>query len=190
MLKKPLFPAAPLAMIVMLLTLVGCGGPTAQAPAQITPQSTAQSPAFVEIDACTLLTKADATQIMGNPVNEPTHPVQGTQTFYVDSCEYNLTGGTPVDDVTLTLEIPVNGDLATAQQVFNAGKQQAQAAYSGAPLDVTGVGDAAYWVSGEGNTLMVMKGMFTFSLSASTHKGDAPSQAMLDLAKTVAGRLP
>jgi hypothetical protein len=181
MLKKLLFPAAPLAMIIMLLTLVSCSGPAA---------ATAQAPALVKIDACTLLTKADATQIMGNPVNEPTHPVQGTQAFYVDSCEYKLTGGTPLDDVTLTVEIPVNGDLATAKSVFNAGKQQAQATYNAAPLDVPGVGDAAYWVSGAGNTLMVMKGMVTFTLSASTQKGDAPSQAMLDLAKTVVGRLP
>jgi hypothetical protein len=95
-----------------------------------------------------------------------------------------------LDNVTLTVEIPTTGDLATAQTAFTTGKQQAQAAYNAAPLDVPGVGDTAYWVSGPGNTLLVMKGIYTFSLSASTQKGDMPSQAMLDLAKAVLGRLP
>ena len=198
MLKKESFSTIPLAMIVMLLILAGCGSPTAastqppaQAPVQPTSQQpAAQSPASAKIDACTLLTKADATQIMGNPVDDPTHPVQGSEAFYVDSCEYKLTGGTTLDNITLTVEIPTTGDLATAQAAFNTGKQQAQAAYNAAPLDVPGVGDTAYWVSGAGNTLAVMKGIVTFTLSASTQKGDTPSQAVLDLAKAVLGRLP
>ncbi len=36
----------------------------------------------------------------------------------------------------------------------------------------------------------IMKGNVNVTLSASTQKGDAPSQALLDLAKTVLGRLP
>lgn len=101
-----------------------------------------------------------------------------------------MTGGTAMDNTTLTVEIPANGDLASAQTAFATGKQQAQAAYNSPPLDVSGLGDTAYWVSGAGNTLLVMKGIVTFTLSASTQKGDAPSQALLDLAKTVLGRLP
>ena len=55
---------------------------------------------------------------------------------------------------------------------------------------VAGVGDAAYWVGGAGNNLSVMKGDINVTLSASTQKGDAPTQAILDLAKVVLGRLP
>jgi hypothetical protein len=184
--KKTLFRTTSLVMIILLLALSGCGSPTAAA----TQPPGAQSQGIAKIDACTLLTKADAVKIMGNPVDDPTHPVQGTQTFYVDSCKYKLTGGKTLDNVTLTLEIPANGDLATAQTTFSDSKQMAQATYNIAPLDISGLGDTAYWVGGEGNTLMIMKGMITFTLSASTQKGTSPSQAILDLAKVVLGRLP
>jgi hypothetical protein len=184
--KKPLFSITFPGTIILLLVLSSCGSPTAVA----TQPPKAQSPAFEKINACNLLTKADAAQIMGSPVDDPTHPVQGSETFYVDSCKYKKTGGTALDGVTLTVEIPVNGDLATAQTAFTSGKQQAQAAYNSAPQDVTGVGDAAYWVGGAGNTLLVMKGIYTFTLSASTQRGSSPSQAMLDLARVVLGRLP
>ncbi len=198
MLKKQSFLTISLAMIIMLLILVGCGSPTAastQPSAQVPVQSTsqqpaAQSPASVKIDACTLLTKADAVQILGNPVDDPTHPVQANETFNVDSCEYQVMGGTALDNATLIVTVPSNGDLATAQTAFVTGKQQAQAAYNAAPVDVPGLGDSAYWVGGAGNNLSILKGNVNVTLSASTQKGDAPSQAVLDLAKAALGRLP
>ena len=170
---------------VLLLTLAACGSSS-----PIAAQPAVKSPAGVKIDACKLLTKADAEKLLGKAADAPTHPVQGTETYYVDSCEYRLTGGSAMDNATLTVEVPTNGDLASAQAAFNTGKQQAQAAYNTAPVDVPGFGDAAYWVAGGGNTLLVMKGSITFTLSASTQKGIAPSLALLDVAKTVLRRLP
>ena len=191
--KKLFFHAIPFVLVVLLLALAGCGSskPAASQPAAQAPsQPPAQSLVSTKIDACTLLTKADAEQILGKPVDDPTHPVQGNETFSVDSCEYKVTGGTALDNATLIVTVPSNGDLATAQTAFDTGKQQAQAAYNAAPVDVPGVGDTAYWVGGAGNNLSILKGNVNVTLSASTQKGDAPSQAILDLAKVVLGRLP
>ena len=189
-------------LLVLLLVLSACGNP--QASTQPAGQPTAVQasvqpaiqPATVQpvgsstIDACSLLTKADAAQILGKPVEAPTQPVQGSETFNVSSCEYKLQGGTPMDNVTIIVAVPDNGDQAIALTAFDAGRRQAQAAYNATPVMVAGVGDAAYWVGGAGNNLSVMKGDINVTLSASTQKGDAPTQAILDLAKVVLGRLP
>jgi hypothetical protein len=175
MVKKTLTVLLPIAFL-MLLT--ACGG----APAA--PSGTAS------IDACALLSQADAEQILGGSVEAPTQPMQGAATFLVTSCEYSLQGGTPLDNASVIVTVPSDGDLATAQAAFDTGKQQAQANYNAAPVDVSGVGDAAYWVGGAGNNLSIMIGAVNITLSAFTQKGNTPPQAILDLAKVVIGRLP
>jgi hypothetical protein len=194
--KKLFVYAMPFTLVAMMLVLVGCGGanPTALPLADATAKPTGTPaptlpPASVAIDACSLLTKADAELILGSPVDNPTQPVQGSETFNVYSCEYYVTGGTPLDNATLIVTVPSNGDLGTALAAFTAGKDQAQTMYNAAPLDVPGLGDAAYWVAGAGNNLTILKGDVYINLSASTQKGDAPSQALLDLAKVVIGRM-
>jgi hypothetical protein len=200
MLKRSFIPVI---CFILLLALAGCAGskPAAQPPitqppaatqpaAQPTAQPATSAPAGVAIDACTLLTKTDAEQILGNPVDAPSRPVTGNETFVVDSCKYGLTGGTPLDNATLIVTVPSANDLQTAQIAFNTGKQEAQANYGAAPVDVPGLGDSAYWVGGAGNNLSILKGDVNITISASTQKGDAASQAILDLAKVVLGRLP
>jgi hypothetical protein len=192
--KKVLSHSIPLLVAALLLGLAGCAdlGPRTPFPEEetTTPQSSAQAPAASKFDACKLLTKADAEQILGKPVDSPTNPLQGDATYSVDSCEYKVTGGTALDNATMIVTVPANGDPARAQAVFNSGKQQAQALYNAAPLDVPGLGDAAYWVGGAGNNLSILKGNIFVTLSASTQKGDSASPALLDLAKVVLGRLP
>jgi hypothetical protein len=198
--KKVLLHSIALLTAALMAGLAGCRAvesrdtlpvPATQPPQAPAPQSSAQAPAAAsKFDACKLLTKADAEQILGKPVDSPTNPLQGDETYSVDSCEYKVTGGTPLDNVTLIVTVPANGDPARAQAVFNSGKQQAQALYNAAPLDVPGLGDAAYWVGGAGNNLSILKGNIFVSLSASTQKGDSASPALLDLAKVVLGRLP
>lgn len=185
MLKKALISALSFSFFLLLLALAGCGK---QAPAATQPPASQASLAST-IDACTLLTKADAEQVLGSKVDEAIRPVQSTEPNIVDSCEYRIIGATVKDHAVLTVVIPVSGDLESAKKIFAAGRQGAQATYGSALPDVPGLGDSAYWVGGEGNTLMMMKGSMTVSLSVSTQKGDSPSQAMLDLGKLVLGRL-
>ena len=193
--KKIFLDSVPFFLAVLTVFLAGCQPIHNQAPLldeedTPTPKASAQAPAASKFDACSILTKADAEQILGEPVDSPTSPQMGSETFSVDSCAYQVTGGTALDRATLILTVPANGDLARAQAVFNTGKQQAQSLYNSAPVDVSGLGDAAYWVGGAGNNLSILKGDIYISLSASTQKGDSPSQALLGLAKVVLGRLP
>jgi len=178
--RKLFIHALILVLGILLLSLTACGSSTPATP---------QPSAGLNVDACMLLTKIDAEQILAKPVDAPTHPVQGTTTYYVDSCEYRVTGGTPRDKATLTLIVAADGDPSTAQKSFNLSKQMAQATYDLAPLDVPGLGDTAFWIGGSGRTLSVMKGVATFTLSASTQQGDAPGRDLIDLAKAVLGRL-
>jgi hypothetical protein len=62
--------------------------------------------------------------------------------------------------------------------------------YGAAPVDVPELGDSAYWVGGSGNNLSIMKGNVNMTLMAVNQKGDAPSEALIDLAKVVLSRLP
>ncbi len=162
--KKVFLHAIALLAAALAVCLAGCRAVTSsdalpdlatQLP-QASAQASAQAPAAAsKFDACKLLTKADAEQILGEPVDSPTNPMQGDATYSVDSCEYKVTGGTALDNATLVVTVPASGDPARAQAVFNSGKQQAQAMYNAAPVDVPGLGDAAYWVGGAGNNLSI-----------------------------------
>ena len=179
--KKVILIANPLVLIILLLSLAGCGSstpavqPFGQTSVQPSMLALVLAPAGVKIDACTLLTKADAEQIPGKAVDDPTHSVTGSKTFSVDSCEYKVTVGTALDTASLIVTVPSNGDLARAQAVFTSGKQQVQTAYNAVPVDVVGLGDAAYWVTETGNNLSILKGIVNVTLIASTQKGEAPS---------------
>jgi hypothetical protein len=164
------------AILAALLGLVACGG---------------SKPASNKaIDACALLTKADAEKILGQPVKDAEHPIEGSETFLVTSCSYHVQGGTAMDRAVLIATIPQTPDATTAQTAFDTGKKGAQANYNAAPVDVPGLGDAAYWVGGAGNNLFILQGEANLTLSASSQQGDAPSPAIVELGKVVLGRLP
>ena len=127
--------ALPFTLAILLLALAGRGSPTAAA----TQSSSGQSPAVARIDACTLLRKAEAEKVLGKPVDEPTHPIQSTQTYVVDSCEYRITGATAKDHAILTIMVPADGDLKTALTMFATDKQGAQATYNSALPDISGL---------------------------------------------------
>ncbi len=183
MLNKTFLSAILLAMAVLLLA--GCGSPTPAASG--TPAG--QSASLAGIDACTLFTKADAEKILGKPVDEATHPTHSTDPVIVDSCDYRITGGTAKDHAILIIMQPANGDLKSAQVIFTSSKQGAQGSY-GSILEVRGLGDSAFWVGGEGNTLTIIKGSAMISISVSTQKGSSLSQAMFNLGGLVLSRLP
>jgi hypothetical protein len=98
-------------LIASMLILAGCGG--------------GSSSVVSSIDACALLTKADVEQILGQPVNDPTHPVGGSETFNVTSCEYQVQGGSPLDNASIIVTVPADGDQSIAQNAYDIGKQQA-----------------------------------------------------------------
>jgi hypothetical protein len=166
-------------VILISLLLAGCSGSS----------SPSASSANSKVDPCALLTKADAEKIEAKPVKDATHPITASQTFDVSSCAYQIDGGSALDKASLIVTVPVPPDVKTAKTSYDTGKNTAQSNWNASPLDVPGVGDAAYWVGGSGNNITVIKGSYVFTLTASTQKGDAPTATIIDLAKTVVSRL-
>jgi hypothetical protein len=143
------------------------------------------------LNACTLLTKADAEAILGQPVKEPEFPIQGSETFIVDSCKYRVVDEASFDHTSLIVTVPASGDVQSAQIAFDTDKSTAEANFGAAPVDVPGLGDTAYWVGGTyGNQLGILKGNVHLILTADTQKGDTPPQPLIDLAQTILSRLP
>ena len=141
------------------------------------------------IDACAALLKSDAETILGGPVGEAEHPLEGAETFIVTSCAYRLQSDS-MQKVSLIITVPANGDLQSAQSAFDMDKSQAQTMLNATPVDVPGVGDSAYWAGGLANQLGILKGAAHLILTVSTQKGDTPPQPVIDLGQTLLGRLP
>jgi hypothetical protein len=166
--------------------------PTADASEPQVPATEAVS-APVEssgLDACALLTKADAESILGQVVQDPQRPIQGSATFDVSSCKYQVEGEAASENVTLIVTVPVNGDAQSAQTAFETDKAASSEMLGAAPVDVPGVGDSAYWVAGYGNQLSILKGNTHLILSATNQTGDSAPQAVIDLAVVILSRLP
>jgi hypothetical protein len=166
--------------------------PTADASEPQVPATEAVS-APVEssgLDACTLLTKADAESILGQVVQDPQRPIQGSATFDVSSCKYQVEGEAAYENVTLIVTVPVSGDAQSAQTAFETDKAASLEMLGAVPVDVPGVGDSAYWVAGYGNQLSILKGNTHLILSATNQTGDSAPQAVVDLAMVILSRLP
>jgi len=142
------------------------------------------------VDACTLLTKEDAEKILGKPVKAPKTPVQGSETFNVTSCSYQIDGGTAMDTASVIVIIPSLGDAGFARESFENDKKTVKDSYGADPVDVAYLGDEAYWVAGAGNILFVLQGKVQITLKAATQKGDTASPELIELARLVLSRLP
>ena len=179
---------AVIVMLLALFALAGCGSSPTTALAGST-SAPGGNVAPAGADPCTLLTKADAESILGKPVGDATHPVNGGANFEVSSCEYTVVGGTALDNSTLVYTYASGVDASLTKTAFDTGRAQAKASWNADPVDVPGLGDEAYWVGGAGNNIQVLKGAAYFTLSASTNQGDTPPAAILALAKTILGRI-
>jgi len=190
--------------LFVTLTLFGaaaCNAPVAT-PAEVGEQRPAVSETDADVpsaqpdggsaglDACLLLTKADAEAILGQPVSEPERPVEGSATFDVSSCKYKVQGESAYENVFLIVTVPVNGDLQSAQIAFDTDKNSSKDMLGADPVDVPGLGDTAYWVAGYGNQLSILKGNVHVILSATNQTGESAPQPILDLANVILGRLP
>lgn len=117
-----------LSLFIMLIVLSACGAPATSTVEADQPQVPAtevgSDSAPIEktgLDACALLTKADAEAILGQPVMEPEHPIQGGATFNVSSCKYRVQADA-LDNVTLIVTVPVNSDVESAKTAFETDK--------------------------------------------------------------------
>lgn len=183
-------------LFIMPLALSACGAPATPTVEADQPQvpateveSDSTSVESTGLDACALLTKADAEAILGQPVMEPEHPIQGSATFNVSNCKYQVQGDA-LDNVTLIVTVPVNGDVESAKNAFETDKAASSEMLGAEPVEVTGLGDSAYWVAGYGNQIAVFKGNTHLILSATNQTGETAPQPVVDLASIILSRLP
>jgi hypothetical protein len=168
------------------------GQPSVQSPTP-TSEPTTQDPAPANtggIDACSLLSKADAESILGAPVKDAEHPIEGSEAFTVTSCVYHADIDSSSDKVSLIVSVSVNGDAQFVKTTFNSDKTSAMDMFGASSVDVLGVGDAAAWTGGSGNYLAVLKGDVFITLRVSKYQGDTAPQPVVELAKLVVSRLP
>jgi hypothetical protein len=126
-------------------------------------RTSAHTPTAVNpsVDACRIVTSADATAIFGDNAGPP-HTV-------LNACVY--------DDGTHELIVSVARTLA---------KPQFDASRGPAAKPVPGVGDAAYYLNGE---LWVLKGTNLLQLTLGPVPAPAPNPKVIALANTALARL-
>lgn len=112
------------------------------------------------VDACALVTKAEAEQLLGKPVRDPDHPLEGTATYAVTSCTYRATEGME----RVSIVAIAASDAASARSAFDLEKNQAVTQMNVTPVDVAGLGDAAFWEGGIYNKLRVLSGRVGLSI--------------------------
>jgi hypothetical protein len=136
------------------------------------------------VDACRLVTKADAEKALAKPVGEPDHPVQGAAIYAVTSCSYRATSG----GERVSVMVIAAGDAKSARVAYDQEKNQAPTVMQVKPQDVAGLGDAAFWEGRIYNKLRIVKGRIGLSVGISTET--KPQGKVLDLAKLALSRLP
>jgi hypothetical protein len=121
--------------------------------------------------ACSLLTKEDAAEALGEPVRGPDRTEMGE----VSSCEYS---GSAINRVHLNLmRLPKDQAQMYAALCAEKGKQ-----------GLTGLGDVTCWYNEQHEELQVLKGTQFFSVEL-RRNGD-PTEAIKRVAKRVYDKLP
>jgi hypothetical protein len=154
--------------------LSGCGGSSAGAGKAI--------------DACKLLTQADAEAVLGGPVKAPENPVSGEGLAVVTSCKYRVAAAPSVNNVSVIVRRLDSADAA--RQDFEQLKKDMEPKLNVTPTDVTSVGDAAFWSGGSVNQLAVLKDKVQLLIYVNGPQSGAPDTAAKTLAANALGRLP
>jgi hypothetical protein len=167
-------------LIVLLLVgvvLTGCGG-----------SATGASGKSGSIDACQLITKADAEAALGETVKAPENPITGEGIAVVTSCKYTVAAAPSVNNVSLIVR---RLDTAAASRKdFEQLKQDTVTKLNVTPEDVAGIGDGAIWIGGIYNQLSVLHGKVQLLISVMGPQGATPDAAAKTLAAKALSRLP
>ena len=160
-----------LAFLLSLLSLAGCGGEKTEETKNTsnTPQPTGSSkPSSVKLDACGLLTKADAESLLGGSVKEPTTTRNENGGTVVSQCHYSNAAG----DKQVGLLARQSPTTAEAKQVFGNARRAAKDLSGADPQTISGLGDDAYWTGGNLSQLNVLKDDSWFIVTARQGKAD------------------
>lgn len=162
---------ASLSLPLCALLPLGCGnGGGAKTKAPAAAAATAQAgPAqpFVPLEACSLLTKAEAESLAGTPVMEPARETAGNlSTCYFGVPGSPMAGSRPINTaVKLTVFTGMEGAYyagatAQARDGYEQTRKNADAAEP-----VAGLGDSAYW-NRDFKSLEALKGKYWLTVDA------------------------
>ena len=160
-----------ISLLLSLIALEGCGGTkTAETrnSAGDSPPINSSKQASGKLDACGLLTKADAESLMGGSVKEPTTTRNEMSGIIVSQCRYSDAAG----DKQVGLLARQAPTATEAKQVFGSARNASKDLAGTDPQTVSGLGDDAYWTGGNLSQLNVLKDNFWLIITARQGKGD------------------
>ena len=138
-----------------------------------------------KVDACGLLTKADAESFLGESVGQPTTSHTEAVGNIVTQCRYSSTSGKRVGLLAR--------QAATSEQaakIFRQARETSNELSGAAPQVVTGLGDDAYWIGGNLKQLNVLKRDVWLIITASPGNGIDPLEASKTIARNIVARMP
>jgi hypothetical protein len=164
------------------MVILACGG-TEAAPDQAPPPATdaaASTPASApnQLDACSLLTKAEVEAAVGRPVQDPV----GDTTANLFGCRYHDPQDPARLDNVVSVAVMVNNNAAEAREV-----QEMTTSNAAEVNPVAGLGDVANW-DGINRSLNIAQGIYQITLRLSSDAGGLDSARKL--AEELLPRLP
>ena len=172
-----------LTLMISIATITACSvSKTGDTERQPSPKHSANSgkQSGEKVDACGLLTKADAESFLGESVGQPATSRTEAMGNIVTQCRYSSTSGKRVGLLARQAATPDQ-----AAKVFRQARDTSNELSGAAPQMISGLGDDAYWTGGNLKQLNLLKGGVWLIITASPGNGIDP----LEASKVVAGKI-
>ena len=173
-----------LGLVISMLALAGCGGPKTAVETKNTSDAphvaSSDKQSAGSVDACGLLTKADAESFLGESVGPPASSHTEAMGNIITQCRYSSTSGKRVG--LLARQATTSGQAA---RVFRQARDTSNELSGSAPQVITGLGADAYWIGGNLKQLNVLSNDVWLIITASPGNGIDP----LEASKIVAGKI-
>ena len=177
-----------LALMISIATITACSvSKTRDMERQPGPKQSANSAkqSADKVDACGLLTKADAESFLGESVGQPTTSRTEAMGNIVTQCRYSSTSGKRVG--LLARQAPTSEQAAKVFQQARAASNEISGA---APQVIFELGDDAYWTGGGLKQLNVLKSDVWFIITTNPGNGIDPLDASKTVARKIVARMP
>jgi hypothetical protein len=139
--------------------------------------------------ACELLTKDDAEEVLGGPLQPPVTSITRDIGVVSSRCGYIAKGATPAKVVTLLAK--TWQDPAAAKRAFEHAHALSQTVSGQAPVTIAGLGNRAYWAGGTVGELNVLAGATWMAFSGTAGPGlDSLPQDQAAARKALAHQSP
>jgi hypothetical protein len=178
-----------LGLLISIVGLAGCGGPkTAGTKNTSDKEQSANSGtrAKEKLDACALLTKADAESFLGETVGTPATTHTEAMGNTVTQCRYSAPSGNK--RVGLLLRQAATADEAA--KIFKQARDASKELSGAEPQLIDDLGESAYWTAGNLKQLNVLKGDAWMIITASAGNGADPLAASESVSRKILARMP